>query len=257
MQYITTEKRDHLFLIGFNRAKKMNAFNRQMLHELAQAYTQYEDDANLWCALVYAHGDHFTSGLDLGDVGPAVMKGDSLFGENLIDPAQTTGRKRKKPFVFAIQGYCLTIGIETLLAGDIAVAGADAKFGQIEIKRGFIPFGGATVRMVQRCGYGNAMRYLLTGDIFSAKEALRIGLIQEVTEASPFDRALEIAQTIANQAPLAVQATITAVEEAMQDGDEKAIANLLPVARKLMQTKDAAEGLASFLERRDAKFTGE
>lgn len=257
MQYITTEKRDHLFLIGFNRAKKMNAFNRQMLHELAQAYTQYEDDANLWCALVYAHGDHFTAGLDLGDVGPAVMKGEAMFNENEVDPSQTTGRKRKKPLVFSIQGYCLTIGIETLLAGDVAVAGADAKFGQIEIKRGFIPFGGATVRMVQRCGYGNAMRYLLTGDIFTAKEALRIGLIQEVTEGSPFDRALEIAQTIASQAPLAVQATITAVEEAMQEGDEKAIANLLPVARKLMQTKDAAEGLASFLERRDAKFTGE
>lgn len=257
MQYITTEKRDHLFLIGFNRAKKMNAFNRQMLKELAQAYTQYEDDKNLWCALVFAHGDHFTSGLDLGDVGPAVMKGEALFGENLVDPSQTSGRKRSKPLVFAIQGYCLTIGVETMLAGDIAVAGADAKFGQIEIKRGFIPFGGATVRMVQRCGYGNAMRYLLTGDVFSAQEALQIGLIQEVTEGSPFDRALAIAETIAQQAPLAVQATITAVQEAMNEGEEKALENLLPVARKLMKTKDAAEGLASFLERRDAQFMGE
>ena len=257
MQHITTEKRDHLFLIGFNRAEKMNAFNRQMLRELAQAYTDYEDNPDLWCALIYANGDHFTSGLDLGDVGPSVMKGESLFGEDMVDPAQTSGRKRTKPLVFAIQGYCLTIGIETMLAGDIAIAGADAKFGQIEIKRGFIPFGGATVRMVQRCGYGNAMRYLLTGDLFSASEALNIGLIQEVTENSPFDRALEIAQTIARQAPLAVQATITAVQEAMNEGEEKAMDNLLPVALKLMKTKDAAEGLASFMERREAKFTGE
>ena len=256
MSLIATEVRDHLLLIRLNRPEKMNAFNRRMLTELAQAYTQLEDDPNLWCGLVHARGEHFTSGLDLGDVGPAVMKGENLFDDKMVDPAQTMGRKRTKPVVFAVKGYCLTIGIETLLAADIAVAGADTRFGQIEIKRGFIPFGGATVRMVQRCGYGNAMRYLLTGDLFSAEEALRIGLVQEVTEGDPFDRALAIAETIAKQAPLAVQATIVSVQESMEEGPEKAMQNLLPVARKLMQTEDAAEGLKSFLERREAVFKG-
>jgi len=256
MEFITTEKRDHLFLIGFNRPEKMNAFNRQMLEELAQAYTQFEEDPNLWAGLVFANGKHFTAGLDLADVGPAVMNGERLFSADLVDPAQTGGRTRTKPLIFAVQGYCLTIGIETLLAGDIAIASADAKFGQIEVKRGFIPFGGATIRMVQRCGYGNAMRYLLTGDVFSAEEALRIGLVQEVTEGSPFDTALAIAETIAQQAPLAVQATITAVQQAMQEGEATAKKDLLPVAMKLMQTEDAKEGLASFIERRDAVFKG-
>ena len=110
--------------------------------------------------------------------------------------------------------------------------------------------------MVQRCGYGNAMRYLLTGDLFSAEEALRIGLVQEMTPGDPFDRALAIAETIAKQAPLAVQATIVSVQESMEEGPEKAMQNLLPVARKLMQTEDAAEGLKSFLERREAVFKG-
>ena len=256
MEFITTEKRGHLFLIGFNRPDKMNAFSRQMLKELAQAYTQLEEDDDLWTGLVFAHGKHFTAGLDLADVGPAVQSGDRLFSADLVDPGQTGGRKRTKPLVFAVQGYCLTIGIETLLAGDVAVASMDAKFGQIEVKRGFIPFGGATIRMVQRCGYGNAMRYLLTGDIFSAEEALRIGLVQELTEGNPFDKALAIAETIAQQAPLAVQATLAAVHQSMEEGEAKAKENLLPVARELMQTEDAKEGLASFIERRDAIFKG-
>lgn len=256
MSFITTEVRDHILLIELNRPEKMNAFNRQMLTELAEAYTLLEDDPDLWCGLVHARGEHFTSGLDLGDVGPAVMNGEALFSEDMVDPAQTVGRKRSKPVVFAVKGYCLTIGIETLLAADIAIAGADTRFGQIEIKRGFIPFGGATVRMVQRCGYGNAMRYLLTGDLFSAEEALRIGLVQEVTPGDPLEVAFGIAKTIAKQAPLAVQATIESVRESMENGSEKAMENLLPVARKLMQTEDAAEGLQSFLERREAVFKG-
>lgn len=256
MQYITTEQRGHLFLIGLNRPEKMNAFNRQMLAELAEAYTILEDSADLWCGLVFAHGDHFTAGLDLGDVGPAVQEGAPLFAREHVDPCQTGGRIRTKPMVFAVKGYCLTIGIEGLLAADIAIAQADTKFGQIEIKRGFIPFGGATVRMVQRCGYGNAMRYLLSGDLFSGEEAHRIGLVQEITPGDPFEKALELATRISQQAPLAVQATITCVRQAMQEGEEAAMSALLPVARQLMASEDAAEGLRAFLERRDANFTG-
>ncbi len=234
----------------------MNAFNRQMLAELSMAYTELEDNPDLWCGLLFAHGDHFTAGLDLADVGPAVQRGEQLFPEGAMDPCQTQGRKRTKPVVFAVKGYCLTVGIEALLAADVAVAQSDTKFGQIEIKRGFIPFGGATVRMVQRCGYGNAMRYLLTGDIFSGTDAHRIGLVQEVTDGDPFDKALSIAETIASQAPLAVQATINCVRQAMQEGEDKAMEGLLPIARQLMATEDAAEGLQAFLERREAKFVG-
>ena len=256
MDFIQTEQRGHLLLIKLNRPAKMNAFNRQMLIEFADAYTLLEDTPELWCGLVYAEGNHFTAGLDLGDVGPAVKDGAPLFDETKIDPAQTMGRKRTKPVVFAVKGYCLTIGIETLLAADIAVAHKDTKFGQIEIKRGFIPFGGATIRMVQRCGYGNAMRYLLTGDIFSGEEALRIGMVQEITDVDPFERALAIANTIVKQAPLAVQATIQSAQGYYDKGEQHAMEQLLPVARQLMATNDAAEGLQAFLERREARFQG-
>jgi enoyl-CoA hydratase/carnithine racemase len=254
--YLTVERAGHLLLIGLNRPEKMNAFNRKMLQEMAEAYTLLEDEPELWCGLVYAHGEHFTAGLDLGDVGPAVQEGAPLFAESQVDPAQTVGRKRTKPVVFAVKGYCLTIGIETLLAADIAVAAADTRFGQIEIKRGFIPFGGATIRMVQRCGYGNAMRYLLTGDYFSGTEAHRIGMVQEVTEGDPLARAREIAETICRQAPLAVQATIASSQQYLAEGQAAAMAALLPEARKLMETEDAADGLRAFLERREADFRG-
>ncbi len=166
------------------------------------------------------------------------------------------GRERTKPIVFAVKGYCLTIGIETMLAGDITVAAKDTKFGQIEIKRGFIPFGGATFRMYQHAGWGNAMRYLLTGDYFSGEEAYRIGLVQELVEGDPFDKAFEIAERITKQAPLAVQATIKAMYQYVKEGEKVAKESLLPDAIELMQTEDAEEGLNAFLERREANFMG-
>jgi enoyl-CoA hydratase/carnithine racemase len=255
---ITTERKDHVFHIGLNRPDKYNAFDVQMLHELANAYTEYEEDNQLWCAVLYAHGEHFTSGLDLADVGPAFAAGDDLFPADRVDPLGLLGRKRTKPVVQVVQGYCLTIGMELAMASDILVAASDTTFGQIEVKRGIMPFGGATVRFPQRCGWGNAMRYLLTGDRFDAGEALRIGFVQEVADDrdSALERGVSIANTIARQAPLAVSASLVNARVSIEEGDAAALAGLLEEARRLMTTEDAQEGLQSFLERRDAHFTG-
>ena len=257
MTYIKTEIKGHVLLIGLNRPDKMNAFNLQMLDELADAYTQLEQDKNLRCAVLHAEGKHFTGGLDLGEVGPHAKAGNPLFHPEKVDPSQTYGLRRTKPVVVAVDGYCLTIGIELILAADICIAGSNAKFGQIEIKRGIFPFCGATLRFHQRCGWGNAMRYLLTGDIFDAQEAFRIGLVQELTETSPMDRAVELAQTIADQAPLGVQETIIQARKALLEGEAAAIPDLIPVAQRLMNSEDAEEGLQSFLERRKANFKGQ
>ena len=161
-------------------------------------------------------------------------------------------------YVVALQGWCLTIGIELALAADIRVASSDTRFGQIEINRGIFPFGGATIRLPAIAGWGNAMRWLLTGDIFDAAEAHRIGLVQEVVP--PGDqraRGLAIAQTIARRAPLGVRATLASSKASMYDGPDAATALLLRQARDLMQSADAAEGMRSFVERRDAVFQGE
>lgn len=254
---VTTERDGHVFLIGLNRPDKYNAFDLQMLRELAEAYTAYEGDAEAWCAVLFAHGANFTAGLDLAEVGPAVAGGQDLFGDG-VDPLGLFGRSRSKPVVQVVQGHCLTIGMELAMAADIVVAAADTTFGQIEVGRGIMPFGGATIRFSDIAGWGNAMRYLLTGDRFDADEALRIGLVQEVADDrdAAVERGTAIARTIAKQAPLAVQASLRNARIARLDGAHAAVGAMMEDARRLMTTEDAMEGLQSFLERRDADFKG-
>ncbi|GAB4533116.1 MAG: crotonase/enoyl-CoA hydratase family protein [Haliangiales bacterium] len=260
---ITTERAGHVFLIGLNRPAKRNAFNLAMLSGLAAAYTEYEDDPELRCALVFAHGDHFTAGLDLAEVGPAVASGAALFPEDAIDPVDLEGlahgnrRRRTKPVVYAVKGWCLTVGMELMMAADIRVAATGTRMAQIEVKRGIMPFGGATLRLPQLVGWGNAMRYLLTGDELSAEEAYRIGLVQEVTSPEELlPRAQEIAARVAAQAPLAVQASLRSARDAVERGMPAAVETLMDEAVALMSTEDATEGMRSFVERREAVFRG-
>jgi enoyl-CoA hydratase/carnithine racemase len=254
---VVTERDGRIFHIVLDRADKMNAFDLRMLRELAEAVTEYESDESLWCAVLYANGDHFTAGLDLAEVGPAVRSGAPLFPEGSVDVLSLHEPKRKKPLVMAAQGWCLTIGIELLLAADIRLAAEGTRFGQIEINRGIFPFGGATIRLPEIAGWGNAMRWLLTGDRFDAKEALRLGLVQEVVPADELrDKAIEIARTVAKRAPLGVAATLRSSRTAQIRGTDAAVAELLVIARELMDSEDAAEGIRSFLERREGEFKG-
>jgi enoyl-CoA hydratase/carnithine racemase len=164
-----------------------------------------------------------------------------------------------KPVVAAAQGRCLTLGIELLLAADIRVAAADARFAQMEVLRGIYPFGGATIRFPRLTGWGNGMRWLLTGEEFDAAEALRIGLVQEVAPdaAAAAATAREIARAIADRAaPLGVRATLASAHLARTEGDAAAIAALRGEVRRLFDTADAAEGVQSFVERRPARFRG-
>ena len=254
---LTIESRDNVLLVGLSRAAKRNAFNMQMLKDLSGAFGKLEDDPELRCLVLFAHGDHFTAGLDLADVGPHVAAGGSLLVEGGVDPLDLFGRRRVKPVVIAMQGYCYTVAVELALAADVVVAARDARFTQFEVRRGIMPFGGATLRFAQVAGYQNAMRYMLTGDFFDAEEARRMGIVQEITEpGAQVERALAIGETIARQAPLAVQATRASSRVALEKGPEAALAELMTAARGLMSTEDAAEGLRSFVERREANFRG-
>ncbi|HEX9035739.1 MAG TPA: crotonase/enoyl-CoA hydratase family protein [Ktedonobacterales bacterium] len=255
---VTRERRGHLFLIGLNRPAKRNAFDPAMLNELALAYGELERDDEARCGVLFAHGDHFTAGLDLAQVAPVLLQHQTIpIPEGGLDPWGLQGPRLTKPLVCAIQGRCLTLGIELALASDIRVASADARFAQIEIRRGIYPFGGATIRFARETGWGNAMRYLLTGDEFGADEALRIGLVQEVTPTGQqVERAIALAETVAAQAPLGVRATIASARLAQEDSEAAAIARLTLDLLRLMRSDDAREGLQSFIERRDANFTG-
>jgi enoyl-CoA hydratase/carnithine racemase len=248
---------EHVARVRLTRASKRNAFDLAMLRQLAEAYTKADADPGVRVILVEPDGDHFTAGLDLGEVGPAIASGAALFPAELVDPLGLRGRVRDKPVVMAVRGYCLTIGIELCLASDIVVAGDDTRFGQIEILRGIFPFGGATMRMPARCGWQNAMRWLLTGETFDAREAHRMGLVSEVVPAAELvARGRALAASVAKAAPLGVRATLESTRLSEREGEAAANARLLEQARALMASEDAAEGLRSFLERRAGVFRG-
>ena len=256
---ITIEQSGQILLIGLNRPAKRNAFDRQMLDELAMAYAQLEDSDDIRCGVLFAEGEMFTAGLDLAALAPKIaLSGEFAYPENSIDPLGLYGeRVRTKPIVAAVHGKCLTVGIELLLATDVRISSENATFAQIEIKRGIFPFGGATLRFPEIAGWGNAMRWLLTGDEFDAKEALRIGLVQEVVaHGKHLDKAIEIAETIAKQAPLGVRATIASARKSQLEGFDAAAKDLMPQVMKLFASEDASEGVQSFIERRDGNFKG-
>jgi enoyl-CoA hydratase/carnithine racemase len=254
---IRTEIRGHVLLIGLHRPDKLNAFDAGMLEALGAAYTRYEADDALRCAVVFADGKDFTAGLDLASVAPRVASGQPLWPADGVDPWGIEGRSRTKPVVIAMQGRVFTLGIELALASDVRLCSEEATFVQLEVARGLFPFGGATFRAPAQLGWGNAMRFLLTAEPFGAQDALRIGLVQEVTaHAVLLDRATAIAERIAAQAPLGVRATLANARLAERDGAEAAARALRAEVSTLMASDDAREGLASFLERRAGQFRG-
>lgn len=256
---ITYENRGRLALVGFNRPDKRNAFTIGMMRDLALAYGRYAADAEARCLVLHAHGPAFCAGLDLSQGADRLMpEGPALFvPAGGIDPTGVATPRVAKPVVSAVRGICFTLGIELALAGDIVVAASDARFGQLEVTRGIYPFCGATVRMPQALGWHNAMRWLLTGDIFSAAEAHRIGLVQEITEpGDELPKAIEIANRIADAAPLAVAATLRSAIIALQDGAQAALDDLYPGAARLHRTEDAGLGIATYLDRQRPAFSG-
>jgi enoyl-CoA hydratase len=255
---LTLERRGRVLLMGLNRPQKRNAFNIELLMSLGRAYELLERDEDLRCGVLFAHGDHFTGGLDLAEVGPALAEGNLSYPEDARDPWRNDGKPWTTPVIAAAQGWCMTLGIELLLAADIRVASSDVRFAQLEIQRGIYPFGGATIRLPREAGWGNAMRWLLTGDEYDAAEAHRIGLIQEITEpGAHLERAVELAERIASRsAPLGVRTTLSSAQRALAEGQAAATSRLNDDMVALLRTQDGTEGMMSFIERRPANFTG-
>ena len=257
---IDCEVRDGLLLIGINRPAKRNGFTPKMFRELGDAYTRLDDDPALRVGVLHAYGDHFTAGLDLPTIAPLMKAGKKAVPLGLVDPlnlGMEGYRRRCKPMVVAVKGITYTLGIELMLAADIVVAADDCRFSQLEVKRGIMATGGATLRMAERAGLGHALLHLLTGDEFGAAEALRLNFVQKVVPAgSELAEALRIAEAIAAQAPLAVVATRLNALKAVEHGPVVAMHEFIDVQRHLSQSEDAAEGVRSFVEKRPARFTG-
>ena len=255
---INVEKDGHILKISMARPEKYNAFTVEMYHQIALAYGQLNDDPELRVGLFYGEGDHFTSGLELTDWAKTLSVGSlPPLPTGAIDPFGLSGPKLSKPIVMAVQGYCYTCGIEMMLNTDIRIAANNTLFSQLEVQRGLYACGGATIRLQRELGWANAQRYLLTGDEWSAQEAFRMGMIQELCEpGEQFNKALEIAERIANAAPLGVQGSLRSSQIARDEGELAAIDRLFTDLVPVMASDDMKEGIQSFIDRRPAKFKG-
>jgi enoyl-CoA hydratase/carnithine racemase len=244
-----------VFKIIIDNVAKKNSFSPQMMAQISDAITLLDRTEEYWVGVLCADGPDFTAGLDMPKFfGPNAENTDTKPGN--IDAFALKGRCRK-PIVTAVQGICFTIGLEMMLAGDIVVAADDCRFCQMESKRGIAPLGGAHFRYLTRAGWGDAMYHLFLCDEFSAQRAYKIGLVQEVVAlGKQVDRAMEIAQLIAKNAPIGIQVTKEAALKYIEVGEKAAIDYIPKITDRVMSSEDMKEGIQSFIERRAAVFRG-
>lgn len=258
MSHIKTTAREGVLEIRVDRPQKLNALSPEMYRDLCLALGQLERDDALRVALVSAEGKHFTAGIELDLWAPIFASGQGFpLPEGGTDLFGLSGPRCSKPVVMAVQGYCYTWGVEMMLATDVRIAADDTRFAMLEVKRGLYPCGGATLRLPRQMGWGNAQRYLLTGDPWTAEESYRTGLVQQVVPAGEqYAAALEVARRIAAAAPLGVRAVLKSSRLAWVEGEGAGNAHLFDDMPAVMASQDLQEGVRSFLERRDAVFSG-
>jgi len=241
-------------LITLNRPQVRNALRNNTLREIAAVLTAAESDDNV--RVVVITGDHkaFAAGADINE-----MEQTDAIGALLDVRPQywKTIASFSKPLLAAVNGYALGAGCEMVMHADITIAGSGAKFGQPEINLGTIPGAGGTQRLIRTVGKPLAMKMVLSGEFLSADEALRAGLITEVTaDEQALERSLALATTIAGKSPLAVRVAKEAMLKSFETGLEAGL-NLERKAFSLMAASaDRREGIAAFKEKRPAMFSG-
>lgn len=252
---VTMRTEGHIAVITVDNQAKKNSYSPEMMEQLSDHLTVFEDDDDLWVAVFCSAGADTTAGLDMPKFfGPKATAKPRDPGK--VDPF-ALGRRCTKPIVAAVQGLTFTVGLEMMLAADIVVAADNTQFQQLESKRGIAPFGGAHFRYLTRTGWGNAMYHLFLCDRFDAQEALRIGFVQEVVPfGQQFDRAMELAQEICKNAPLGIRATKVGALAYLEAAEKAAIDQIPKIREKVLNSEDCKEGIQSFVERREAVFRG-
>lgn len=242
-------------LITLQRPQALNALTTQLLGELADELNAAQSDHNTHAVVITGSAKAFAAGADINEMAERNLVGI------LDDPRQASWQtltRFSKPLIAAVNGFALGGGCELAMHADIIIAGEDARFGQPEINLGIMPGAGGTQRLLRAVGKSMAMQMVLTGEPISARQALRSGLVSEVTQPEfTVERALHIAHSIATKAPLAVRLAKEALLKAM-DTD---LASGLRLERHaftlLAGTRDRDEGIRAFQEKRQPAFTGE
>lgn len=254
-QLILTETRDRVGLITLNRPEAYNALNYPLLTELSQALEAFDADQGIGAMVITGNQKAFAAGADITSM--VDCSTDEIKKSPFI-PAFEGILGIKKPIIAAVSGYCLGGGLELALACDLIVASESAKFGQPEINLGIIPGAGGTQRLTRAVGKSLAMEMILNNRTLTAQEALGFGLINAVHAGDEYlERALDLAQEIAQRAPLALQAAKQAIEQAFEGSLSEGLLAERELFYDLFDSKDQHEGMTAFLEKRKAAWTGE
>ena len=256
---LTIERRGQVALFGLNRPTVQNRVDPETFRALAKAFYEYDHDASLRAAVLFGHGDNFSRGIDVEAFRAVASSGSPLAGlTGIVNPLNYGQAQRTKPLIVAVHGDTWNMAHELFLSADIRIAAANTNFGQDENTHGRFPGGGSTVRFVREAGWGNAMRYMLTGDHWTAEDAYRMGVLQEIAETpkAALGRAMEVAVKVAACAPLGVQTTLASAHLAIESGEAQAFATLGAQYGALYRTKDFIEGLAAQSEGRPPVFHG-
>ena len=257
LETILYEKKGAVAYVTLNRPKVLNALNTKTWEDLRTAFEAARDDEEVRGVILTGAGDKaFIAGADINELAHlTVVEGEesSSFGQAVLNFVENLG----KPVIAAINGFALGGGCETAMACTIRIASETAKFGQPEVKLGVLPGGGGTQRLPRLVGKGRALQLILTGEMISAQEAYRIGLVNEVVPAANvITRAEAILKQIFSNAPITVRYSLEAVNKGLETSQDEGLALEASFFGLCSGTEDKKEGTSAFLEKRPAKFQG-
>lgn len=256
----------HIAVLTINRPEARNALNPEVLVKLATAWKRVRDDENIRVAVICGTGPAFCAGMDLGRMIPLITGArppEDEWDEAVIaDPsighrALLRDFDTEKPVIAAINGFAIAGGMELVMGCDLRVAADTAKFGLQEVKWAIFPGGGSTVRLPRQVPYSRAMEILLTGEQFTAERMLDYGFLNYVVPGQEvLDKAVELAEKIAGNGPLAVTAVRRSVREAIGVPEAQALDRESVISATVYATEDAREGPRAFMEKRKPVFKG-
>jgi enoyl-CoA hydratase len=251
------DKRDGIAYVTVNRPKALNALDTPTWNDLRTAFEDTRDDVEMrGVILTGAGGKAFIAGADISELAHATAfeaQQSSRLGQAVLDLIENLG----KPVIAAINGFALGGGCETAMACTIRIAVETARFGQPEVKLGFPPGSGGTQRLPRLVGKGRALQLILTGEMISAQEAYRIGLVNEIVPAAQLiARAEAILTTIASNAPIAVRFSLEAANKGAETSQSEGLLLEASYFGLCAATEDKKEGTSAFLEKRAPRFQG-
>ena len=256
---LTTERRGQIVLVGINRPYIQNRIDPETFEKMAEAYYRYDHDPSLRAAILFGHGEHFSRGIDVDGLKSLAGTGKPwIASTGTIDPLAKRAPRLTKPLIVVTHGDTWNMAHELFLVADIRIASADTRFGQDENTHGRFPGGGSTIRFVREAGWGNATRYMLTGDHWNAEEAYRIGDVQQVTSTpeKALEAGIEIANKIAACGPLGIKTTLLSAHLAVDSTETEPLSRLDAQFGALFHTRDFQEGREAEAQGRAPVYQG-